>query len=87
MLDGLRSALDNVLFFYPRLHCLVFRILFVLRVEEFADGLCIVQFLNEIFGLDLEHCMMGLMDLSFEATVADININLIQTFPANSYHF
>lgn len=87
MFDCFRGALDDVFLFYPRLDCLVFGVFIVLRVEEFADGLSIVEFLNVVFGLDLEHGMMRLMDFGLEAAVADINIDLIQAFPTNSYHF
>lgn len=59
----------------------------MLRVKEFADRLSIVDFLHEIFSLDLEHGMTGLMNFCLKAATAHVSIELIQTFPANSNHF
>jgi hypothetical protein len=73
--DGFGGALDDIFLLYPRLDCLVFGVFVVLRVEELADGLSIIEFLNEVLSLDLEQGMMGLMSLL--AAVADVCINLI----------
>lgn len=87
MLDGFRGALDYVFLLYPRLDLLIFWVFVVLRIKEFANRLSIVEALNQVLSLDLKHGMMGLMNFRLEATVADVSIEFVQTFPTNSYNF